>query len=402
MNPQYFKLNGMDPNMVGGMPNGMRSPSSHSMGHRGGASLSLVNAPGSPLLEAYHGTYQSISPMPSPPLIANSSHTGINMIEPLPAAGQMVMPRQLQQQAGGVENWQNGPSGQMMLLGSTTSTSALSSSNQFSRQQQGSRSRSRVRDIAGGPVGAGAAAIGINEYRKRKEKEEAELRERDRFTSKGDDLSLAPSPFKNGGGLRIEPGLCSTISRDNVMGEEVRHAELLALYGKKQFSLGFRCPQGGQPGQPTAQQQQQMMQQQAALQPRPQLKISPKLMNHVSHFPYVLPPQLTSGTPEAAKWLQDAKSRYLKALGAMETSAGRVQAMDNHIQKRKDERNPLSPEEEKDFKEMKEAWQKQHAEAKGFVDSFRQQQQSQRAAANARNQQGNSAQQGGGNVSNTG
>ena len=57
------------------------APRMHSLsvstGHHGGASLSLANAPGSPLLEAYHGTYQSISPMPSPLLIASSSHTEI-------------------------------------------------------------------------------------------------------------------------------------------------------------------------------------------------------------------------------------------------------------------------------------------------------------------------------------
>ncbi|KAE9370870.1 Annexin [Stipitochalara longipes BDJ] len=57
------------------------APRMHSLsvstGHHGGASLSLANAPGSPLLEAYHGTYQSISPMPSPLLMASSSHTEI-------------------------------------------------------------------------------------------------------------------------------------------------------------------------------------------------------------------------------------------------------------------------------------------------------------------------------------
>jgi hypothetical protein len=57
------------------------APRMHSLsistGHHGGASLSLANAPGSPLLEAYHGTYQSISPMPSPLLIASTSHTEI-------------------------------------------------------------------------------------------------------------------------------------------------------------------------------------------------------------------------------------------------------------------------------------------------------------------------------------
>lgn len=38
-----------------------------------GSTASLAMAPGSPLLEAYHGTYQSISPMPSPLLIASTS-----------------------------------------------------------------------------------------------------------------------------------------------------------------------------------------------------------------------------------------------------------------------------------------------------------------------------------------
>lgn len=139
----------------------------------------------------------------------------------------------------------------------------------------------------------------------------------------------------------------------------------------------------------------------AAQQARPQPKISPKLMEHVSNFPFVLPPQLTAGTPDAAKWLQDAKSRYLKALVAMETNAARVQAMDAHIQKRKEEGNPLSPEDEKDLREKREASQKQHAEAKAYVENFRAQQNSQRLAQNAAgNQQGNVAQQAAGNTAN--
>jgi len=64
------------PPAMGGLAPRMHSLSV-STGHHGGASLSLANAPGSPLLEAYHGTYQSISPMPSPLLIASTSHTEI-------------------------------------------------------------------------------------------------------------------------------------------------------------------------------------------------------------------------------------------------------------------------------------------------------------------------------------
>jgi transcription initiation factor TFIID subunit 12 len=169
-------------------------------------------------------------------------------------------------------------------------------------------------------------------------------------------------------------------------------AKLAAAQRTAQQAGSARPPSQGQPQQAQGGEGSGGSQN-ATQQPRPQPKISPKLMEHVSNFPYVLPPQLTAGTPDAAKWLQDAKSRYLKALVAMEQSAARVQAMDNHIQKRKDDGNPLSPEEEKDLKEKKEQSQKGHAEAKAFVDSFRAQQAAQRNAQNAANQQGNAAQQ---------
>ncbi|KAE8444816.1 hypothetical protein EG329_014170 [Mollisiaceae sp. DMI_Dod_QoI] len=62
---------------------GSRMSLSVNTGHHGGAAMSLAAAPGSPLLEAYHGTYQSISPMPSPLMIPSHSHTDINFVEPL-------------------------------------------------------------------------------------------------------------------------------------------------------------------------------------------------------------------------------------------------------------------------------------------------------------------------------
>jgi hypothetical protein len=61
------------------------APRMHSLsvstGHHGGAALSLAAAPGSPLLESYQGTYQSISPMPSPLMIPATSHTDMTIIE---------------------------------------------------------------------------------------------------------------------------------------------------------------------------------------------------------------------------------------------------------------------------------------------------------------------------------
>lgn len=48
------------------------------------ASMSLAAAPGSPLLESYHGTYQDCSPMPSPLLLASQSvHEAPRIVEAL-------------------------------------------------------------------------------------------------------------------------------------------------------------------------------------------------------------------------------------------------------------------------------------------------------------------------------
>ncbi|CAL3967876.1 unnamed protein product [Diplocarpon coronariae] len=63
------------------------TPRMHSLsvstGHHGGAALNLSAAPGSPLLETYRGTYQSISPMPSPLMMPSHPNSDINLIEPL-------------------------------------------------------------------------------------------------------------------------------------------------------------------------------------------------------------------------------------------------------------------------------------------------------------------------------
>jgi hypothetical protein len=52
-------------------PTGRMSNLSISTGHR--HTGSLTGAPGSPMLESYHGTYQQVSPMPSPLLLASQA-----------------------------------------------------------------------------------------------------------------------------------------------------------------------------------------------------------------------------------------------------------------------------------------------------------------------------------------
>ncbi|KAI9860046.1 MAG: hypothetical protein M1813_006394 [Trichoglossum hirsutum] len=74
----------------GGVLHAPPSPGLHaSMGRlsvSGGASLSFGHGqapPASPLLEAYHGTYQSISPMPSPMMLASRPDDDLDDLDPL-------------------------------------------------------------------------------------------------------------------------------------------------------------------------------------------------------------------------------------------------------------------------------------------------------------------------------
>jgi transcription initiation factor TFIID subunit 12 len=127
-------------------------------------------------------------------------------------------------------------------------------------------------------------------------------------------------------------------------------------------------------------------------------KISANIMEHVNTFPFIIPSQLTQGSQEAVKWLNEAKNRYVKGLMTMETASGRLKALEGIEKKRNEEGKPFSPEEEKEFKEKKEAFEKQHSEAKSFVDGFRAQQKNAQRAS----QQGHGPQQGGNGNANGG
>ncbi|TVY39663.1 Transcription initiation factor TFIID subunit [Lachnellula occidentalis] len=145
-------------------------------------------------------------------------------------------------------------------------------------------------------------------------------------------------------------------------------------------------PQAGQAGENSApkpnpeQVQQPALQQQA----KPQPRVSAKVMEHVAKFPYIVPANVNPNSPDALKWIAEAKNRYLKGLVSMENASARLTQMDTMVQKRMNEGKPLNPEEEKDYKEKKETFQKAHSEAKSFVDTFRLQQTQAKTARDAR------------------
>ena len=101
--------------------------------------------------------------------------------------------------------------------------------------------------------------------------------------------------------------------------------------------------------------------------------VSENMRNHVNTFPYLAPSAL--GPTEAAQWIQEIKGKYLKALLTMENTAGGLKRLEAQVAVRTQGGKPLTPEEQKELQIKKEAFQKNHGDAKRFVDGFRRQQQ---------------------------
>lgn len=123
------------------------------------------------------------------------------------------------------------------------------------------------------------------------------------------------------------------------------------------------------------------------------LKPPEHIMNHINTFPYALPPQISPGTPEATKWLQEAKNKYGKALLAMENSSNHLKMLDAMVKERTEKGNPLNENEMKDYQTKKEQYQKNHVDAKRYSEGFRRQQEQQNAAMAASGQQNGMASQ---------
>lgn len=102
-----------------------------------------------------------------------------------------------------------------------------------------------------------------------------------------------------------------------------------------------------------------------------QSRPSQKILDHVNGFPFTYPANIQPGTPNATKWIQEAKNRYLKGLVTMDSATTQLTHLDAMVKKRNDEGKPLNPGEQKDYESKKEMASKRHAEAKLFVDKFR-------------------------------
>ena len=127
----------------------------------------------------------------------------------------------------------------------------------------------------------------------------------------------------------------------------------------------------GSQGQPQPQGDQSGSLQNPSQQPnRPQ--VPQKILDHVNSFPYHIPPGTQPA--EAQKYISEFKARYMKGLLAMDNATNAINRYEVMYSKRNEEGRPLNAEEEKDFREKKDAATKAHADAKTFVEKFRTQQ----------------------------
>ena len=164
--------------------------------------------------------------------------------------------------------------------------------------------------------------------------------------------------------------------------------------GTSQGQLPAQNQQAQQQGGDSTPVQQQQPQQPTQIQTQPQAQPQPQqrpnqpqipkhILDHVNNFPYHIPPQFPLGSNEAIKHKAEQRQKLVRGLLGMETAKSRVKALDEAKQARVAAGNPLSPEEEKEYTEKKEAAQKGHADAARYVENFR----AQNIAANAANVQ---------------
>ncbi|KAI9731070.1 MAG: hypothetical protein M1818_007927 [Claussenomyces sp. TS43310] len=172
------------------------------------------------------------------------------------------------------------------------------------------------------------------------------------------------------------------------------HKKILNFKRPQQNQGQARAPNQGQasqvPGDGTQSAQNQGQQARPQSQPH---KPSEAMLKYINEYSYTLPPQVAAGTPDALKWLADAKNRFGKALLAAETSGTQLKNLDSFQKERGEQGNPLSQEEQAEFNKKKESYQKNYADAKRYIDEFRKAQEKLKAE-----RAGGAPQQPGGNI----
>lgn len=116
-------------------------------------------------------------------------------------------------------------------------------------------------------------------------------------------------------------------------------------------------------------------------------KIPDHLMQHVNKMTFRPPVQLADkSSAEAAKWVEEMKERYARALMTMESSKNKVASWEKLFSDRTQAGNPLKDEELRQYQLRKDQQLKLYSEAHKWVDGVRKQQGNLQGAAQAQAQ----------------
>lgn len=104
-------------------------------------------------------------------------------------------------------------------------------------------------------------------------------------------------------------------------------------------------------------------------------KVPDHLMAHVNKMTFKPPQHLAGKNPaDAAKWIEEMKERYGRALMTMESAKAKVASMDKVFQDRAHSGNPLKDEELRQYRLRREQHLKLHNDGQKWVETVRKQQ----------------------------
>ena len=104
-------------------------------------------------------------------------------------------------------------------------------------------------------------------------------------------------------------------------------------------------------------------------------QLNPAIQARVNQTPFIYPPAMTEGQPNADNWLREAKARFGQALQRSEMAKNRRQDLQRNLQGRQ-QAGVVTPEEMNAFNQKIQQCQKAIAESDNFMLKFREQQQS--------------------------
>ncbi|KAI9796278.1 MAG: Transcription initiation factor TFIID subunit 12 [Candelina submexicana] len=137
-----------------------------------------------------------------------------------------------------------------------------------------------------------------------------------------------------------------------------------------------QAPAGQQPDQQQQNHGQQSQQQQRPTHTQPQKSQqgNPAMTQVNQKVPFTLPPNLPAGTPEAEKWLNEAKTKYYQAMKQNQEAKNQMTTIKATMNQRQESGKPLSTEEQQQFNLKGLQARKMFTDTASFLEKFKAQQ----------------------------